>query len=515
MTAKDLKNALLQEAVQGKLVPQIASEGNARDLLEEIRKEKLSHGFANSYGICDGKNKKSKSSDLRSKSQISVTKKELPEITEEEIPFEIPENWCWCRLGEIAGKITDGEHKTPNRTNEYCGFYLLSARNILNGKISLDKVDYVDSNEFERIKKRCNPVKGDILISCSGSVGRSAVIIDENNYVMVRSAAMVKPIINNSFFLMFCIQSPCLQTQIQDSIKQAVQANLFQEAIRNLLIPLPPLAEQERIVAAIEKFMPLIEEYGKKETELKALNEQIGAFTKKAILQEAVQGKLVPQIAAEGNAKDLLEEIKKEKAKLIKEGKIKKEKPLPEITEDEISFDIPENWCWCRLGDICNVRGGKRIPAGRKLTKENTGHKYIRVTDMKNGTVLDNDVQYITDDIYKIIKAYRISKDDVYITVAGTIGQAGTIPEFFDNANLTENADKLELYNTDKKFLVLMLSSPYIQKQIHDSITKVGQPKLAIMRIQTLVIALPPLAEQKRIVAAIEKMLPFCEKLGE
>ena len=108
MTAKDLKNALLQEAVQGKLVPQIASEGNARDLLEEIRKEKLSHGFANSYGICGEKGKKSKSSDLRSKSQIRVTKKELPEITEDEIPFDIPESWCWCRLGEIC-KLIDGE----------------------------------------------------------------------------------------------------------------------------------------------------------------------------------------------------------------------------------------------------------------------------------------------------------------------------------------------------------------------------------------------------------------------
>ena len=236
---------------------------------------------------------------------------------------------------------------------------------------------------------------------------------------------------------------------------------------------------------------------------------------KNALLQEAVQGKLVPQIASEGNARDLLDQIKKEKAKLVKEGKLKKEKPLPEITEDEIPFDIPENWCWCRLGEICNVRGGKRIPAGRKLTRENTGHKYIRVTDMKNGTVLDNDVQYITEDIYKLIKADTISKKDVYITVAGTIGQAGTIPDFFDNANLTENADKLELYKTDKDFIVLMLNSPYIQKQIKDFITKVGQPKLAIMRIQTLVIALPPLAEQKQIVATIEKFMPLIEEYGK
>lgn len=140
--------------------------------------------------------------------------------------------------------------------------------------------------------------------------------------------------------------------------------NVSLAAMRNFPIPLPPLAEQKRIVAAIENFMPLIEEYGKKETELKAINEKIGALTKKAILQEAVQGKLVPQIAAEGNAKDLLEEIKKEKNILIKEGKIKKEKTLPEISDDEIPFDIPENWCWCKLGDIVDklTDGTHRTP---------------------------------------------------------------------------------------------------------------------------------------------------------
>ena len=488
MTAKDLKNALLQEAVQGKLVPQIATEGNARDLLEEIRKEKVKL-------VKEGKIKK---------------EKPLPEITEEDIPFDIPENWCWCRLGEIVD-TNIGLTYTPSDVITDGGTGVLRSNNIQNGKIVYDDLVHVSKS----VPEKCLSKKGDLLICArNGSkalVGKSA-LIEKDGMAFGAFMAIVRSPINP--YILHFINSPVYRAKL-DGVNTTTINQITQDNLRETLLPLPPLAEQKRIVAAIEKFMPLIEEYGKKETELKSFNEQIGTLTKKAILQEAVQGKLVPQIATEGNAKDLLEEIKKGKAKLIKDGKIKKEKPLPEISDDEIPFEIPENWCWCRLGDICNVRGGKRIPAGRKLTKENTGHKYIRVTDMKNGTVLDNDVQYITDDIYEIIKAYTISKDDVYITVAGTIGQAGTIPEFFDNANLTENADKLELYNTDKKFLVLMLSSPYIQKQIHDSITKVGQPKLAIMRIQTLVIALPPLAEQKRIVAAIEKILPLCEKIGE
>ena len=150
-----------------------------------------------------------------------------------------------------------------------------------------------------------------------------------------------------------------------DNTVNTARANISLTAVENFKIPLPPLAEQKRIVAAIEKFMSLIEEYGKKETDLKAFNEQIGTLTKKAILQEAVQGKLVPQIAAEGNAKDLLEEIKKEKAKVADKASSTsfasktREKEFPPITDDEIPFDIPENWCWCRLGEIVYNNGQK------------------------------------------------------------------------------------------------------------------------------------------------------------
>ena len=174
---------------------------------------------------------------------------------------------------------------------------------------------------------------------------------------------------------------------------------------------------------------------------------------KNSVLQLAMHGKLVEQRAEEGTARELLEQIEIEKKRLIKERKLKKEKPLPMITKKEIPFEIPENWEWVRLGNIVSVYGGKRIPAGRKLTELDTGHKYIRVSDMKNGSVNLDDIKYLEEDIYQKIKAYTISKDDIYITVAGTIGQIGTIPVEWDNANLNENAYKLILYKANKNFI--------------------------------------------------------------
>ncbi len=233
---------------------------------------------------------------------------------------------------------------------------------------------------------------------------------------------------------------------------------------------------------------------------------------KNSILQLAIQGKLVPQRPEETNAEDLYKQIQAEKQKLIKEGKIKKEKPLPPITDDEKPFEIPASWKWVRLGEIATVLGGKRIPAGRKLITENTGHIYIRVSDMKDDFVSTNNLMYVPHDIYSTISKYIINKEDIYITVAGTIGRVGKIPPELNGANLTENADRLVFSVIDQNWFIDCLKSSAVQSQITNVTTKVGQPKLAIKRIQELTIPLPPLAEQKRIVAKIEELLPYVER---
>ena len=233
-----------------------------------------------------------------------------------------------------------------------------------------------------------------------------------------------------------------------------------------------------------------------------------------SILQEAIEGRLVPQDPNDEPASVLLDRIREEKKRLVKEGKLKKkdleEKP---ISDDEKPFDIPDNWMWCKLGTIAAVLGGKRIPAGRKLTIENTGHIYIRVSDMKENSVSTDNLQYVPEDIFPSISRYIINKEDVYITVAGTIGKIGKIPSELDGANLTENADRLVFSHINQDWLIKCLESNVVQTQITNVTTKVGQPKLAIQKIQALLIPFPPLAEQKRIVKKIEELFAEIDKL--
>ena len=168
-------------------------------------------------------------------------------------------------------------------------------------------------------------------------------------------------------------------------------------------------------------------------------------------------------------------------------------------------MNLPLNWCKVPLKDICEVKGGKRIPAGEKFEILPTNYKYLRVTDMKNNSIIS--CAYISENIYKLIKNYTISKDDIYITVAGTIGNVGEIPPEYDNSNLTENADKLILNkNINKSWFIKFLKSDTCQKQIKESITKVGQPKLAIKRIEEIMLILPPYNEQLKISNIIDAL---------
>ena len=226
----------------------------------------------------------------------------------------------------------------------------------------------------------------------------------------------------------------------------------------------------------------------------------------------------------------LLERIRAEKEQLIKAGKIKRDKHesvifrrdnsyyeqvdgIERCIDDELPFEIPKSWEWTRLSTIAKVLGGKRIPAGRKLTAENTGHVYIRVSDMKDGTVIQNGLLYVPEDIFNSISKYIIKKEDVFITVAGTIGRIGKIPPELDGANLTENADRLVFSSLNQDWMIFLLQSSFIQNQIAEVTTKVGQPKLAIARIEKLLIPLPPLNEQTRIVEQIAVIFSQMKKL--
>ena len=487
MTPQQLKNAILQQAIQGKLVEQRAEEGTGQELYKVIQDEKQKL-------IQEGKLKKQKA---------------LPEIIEDEIPFEIPETWKWVRLGEISTysqtkkKINVAAIETPMWSLDLEDIEKESGKIIrrvmtIDRKISGEKIIF---KKDQILYSKLRPYLKKILIAPDNGVCSSELV----PFDMIGNC--------DSRFIVYLLKSAYVDFLINSVTYGVKMPRVGTNTMINLLIPLPPLAEQERIVEKIEEFLPLVERYEKAWARLEELNKKFPLDMQKAILGQAIQGKLVEQRAEEGTGQELYKAIQDEKQKLIQEGKLKKQKALPEITEDEIPFEIPETWKWVRLGEIVTVYGGKRIPVGKKLSLTKTEHVYIRVSDMKDGFVSTENLQYISDDIYEKISNYIIKKEDVYITVAGTIGRIGKIPYELDGANLTENADRLVFSAINQDWLIKTLQSNLVQQQIISSTTKVGQPKLAISRIQTILIPLPPLAEQERIVEKIEELLPLVEKL--
>lgn len=488
MLADKLRKAVLQAAIQGKLTKQLLTDGNVADLVAEIKKEK-------ERLIKEKKIKKQKL---------------LPEITAEEIPFEIPDNWCWVRLGDIM--IERGQKK-PEEKFSYIDIGSINNKENKLGECKILSPEKAPSRARKLVKI------GDIIYSTVRPYLLNTCIIDREikpiPIVSTGFAVISTDNIDVNKYIFKVLLSPMFSDYANDreNSKGVAYPAINDTKLKLAILPFPPISEQRRIVEKIEEILNKINKLKANEEKLSLLQKNFPDKLKKSLLQAAIQGKLTEQLPTDDNVDDLLAEIRKEKEKLIKEKKIKKQKPLPLITEEEIPFEIPENWRWVRLGEISTIKGGKRVPAGRKMTKINTGHKYIRVADMKDGTIIDSDIHYIDEEIYKKIHAYTISKDDLYITCAGTIGKVGLVPEFFDGANLTENADKVVFVLLNKYWLYYVLNSEVVQEQIRSVTTKVGQPKLAIKRIENLIIPLLPVEEQKRIVKQLDKFLANIENL--
>lgn len=441
---------------------------------------------------------------------------------DEEIPFDVPQGWEWERWGNIAQTIQYG-YNAP--ALEHGVIKMVRISDIQENCVLWDNVPYclIDENDIDTYLLKVNDI---LFARTGGTVGKSFLVeevpekaIYAGYLIRTRYSSLLNPRYMKSF-----MESQLYWEQLKNGTIATAQPNCNGKTLAKMLLPIPPTKEQDRIVKKLTQLSSFLDNYGLCQDRLNLLNDEIKEQLKKSILQEAIQGKLVPQLTEEGTAQDLLEQIKKEKLNLVKGGKLKKSALATSVIfrgddnkyweksgdnsvciDEEIPFGIPASWSWCRLRNIASIKGGKRIPVGEKLTTENTGHMYIRVADMKENTVKTDDIHYISESIYQKIKSYTISTEDLYITVAGTIGSVGEIPKVFDNANLTENADKIVFRGVCKKFLMYCLLSNFVQSQIKKCTTKVGQPKLAIVRIEDLLIPLPPIKEQYRIVHKIEQ----------
>ena len=438
---------------------------------------------------------------------------EVKDITDD-LPFEIPDSWVWVRLGYIVD-FAQNDTVTVNKIDSLS--WVLDLEDIERDSGTLLRKKTMGETQSKSDKHRF--CKGNVLYSKLRPYLNKVIVADDDGYCTTEILTFDFGHYIDARYAQTFLMSPHFVDYAMAGSYGVKMPRIGSQRGNSSLFPLPPYSEQIRIIAEIEKFEPLIAEYDKLEQQATKLDNEIYDKLKKSILQYAIQGKLVPQEPNDEPASVLLERIRAEKkAKLGKkyvDSYIYKGddncyyEHIAGRTQDElveVPFDIPYGWSWCRLANFAQVLGGKRIPAGRQLTNENTGHYYIKVSDMKENTICLDKLQFVPIDIYPTISRYIINKKDVYITVAGTIGRVGTIPNELDGANLTENADRIVLDEIDQLWLVKCLLSDVVQEQIKEATTKVGQPKLAIARIEKFLIPLPPLAEQNRIVAKINEI---------
>ena len=488
MNAQDLKNSILQLAVQGKLVEQRAEEGTARELLEQIKLEK-------EQLIKDKKIKKSKP---------------LPEITEDEIPFEIPESWEWVRLIDLCSLISDGTHKTPAYV-EY-GVPFISVKDISSGVMDFSNVKYITREEHEKLISRCNPEMNDVLLCRIGTLGKAIKICTDKEFSIFVSLGLLKLIeADVADYIVQVINSGYGYRWIDDNkVGGGTHTNKINlDTLRGMPIPIPPLEEQHRIVAKIEEILPYIDQYDKAYTKLEIFNKKFPEDMKKSILQMAMQGKLVEQRPEEGTADGLYEQIVAEKAQLIKDGKIKKEKPLPEIAEDEIPYEIPSSWRWVRFSEVMDVRDGTHDSP--KYIE--TGIPLVTSKNISGGGLYFSNVKYISrEDADKINERSNVDTGDILFAMIGSIGNPVIVNK--DREFCVKNVALFKNYDKSKMCIEYVYWFLYREQYIMKKVASGGvQSFISLKVFRNYLFPLPPFEEQKRIVAKIEELLPYCDQL--
>ena len=404
MNAQDLKNSILQRAIEGKLVPQRKEEGTAKELLTEIRAEKARL-------IKEKKIKKSKP---------------LPEIKDEEKPFDIPGSWEWVRLMDLCANIVDCPHSTPKYFSNNTGYYAIDT-NVIDSNGEITGWRYVSQESYLQRISRLTPEQGDIVLTREGSIGRAAILPSDKKICLGQRVMLLRPSsYTNIKFIKIILMAPNTLTRLTEKQKGLGAKHINVSDVCKIILPLPPLAEQQRIVAKIEELQPDIDAYDKAKTKLQAIEQRFPDAMKKSLLQYAIEGKLVPQRKEEGTAKDLLAEIRAEKARLVKEKKIKKSKPLPAITDDEKPFDIPDSWEWVRLGELGEWCSGA-TPS--RQHPEYFGGKipWLKTGDLNDGYIKEVP-EYITDDGFKNSSTKINPIGSVLIAMYGaTIGKLGIL----------------------------------------------------------------------------------------
>ena len=469
MNVQQLRNSILQEAIEGRLVPQDPNDEPASVLLNRIREEKKRL-------VKEGK----------------LKKKDLEEtpISEDEKPFEIPDSWEWCRLSSLFNFI-DYRGNTPQKITS--GIPLVTAKNVKKGYNDYSIKDYISAEEYESRKSRGVSKRGDILFTTEAPLGNVSIadldVFSAGQRLITLQSFDIH--YTNNVLIMFFMLSDSFQKTLIEKKTGTTVAGIKASKLKDVLLPLPPLAEQKRIVAKIEELLPKVEEYGKAQDALNKLNEELPEKLKKSVLQEAITGKLVPQDPNDEPASVLLNRIREEKKKLVKAGKLKK-KDLIEtpVEEDEIPFEIPESWEIAKLSLITSLVDGEK----REGNYVCLDAKFLR--GKSTGDMLS--------------KGKYVQKGDNIILVDGeNSGEVFTVPcEGYMGSTFKQ------LWTSGCVYLPYVLYFiKYYKDILRNSKKGAAIPHLNKDIFYNLIIGIPPLAEQKRIVAKIEEVFKEIDKL--
>ena len=447
---------------------------------------------------------------------------------DEEIPFEIPSSWEWTRIGNIFNH-TSGKQQSSSNKNGGTPEKFITTSNLYWGYFVLDNVKVMNFTEEE--SKNCSATKGDLLV-CEGGAGygRSAIWNEDYDICLQNHVHRLRPLVDGTCEYVYYFIYLQKESNNLASVGTAMPG-LSANRLKRLLVPLPPIAEQNRITKKLKEVFLVVEKYNKVQDELNLLNSSLNDILKKSILQEAIQGKLVPQIAEEGTAQELLEQIQQEKSQLIKEGKLKKSaltdsviykgddnkyyeqvgKSDKEITE-EIAFDLPNGWSWCRLKDICSIF------TGATFKKEETVTTKEGVRILRGGNISPFELRIKDDDIFLTkdkVKEDIILKENDILTPAVTslenIGKMVRVNSDMPNTTVGGFVFIIRLYLKNQwlsKYILYLLSSPFMIDFMKSITNKSGQAfyNIGKERLSTALLPIPSLAEQHRIVAQIEKL---------
>ena len=481
MTAEQLKNSILQLALQGRLVDQNPADELAQKLLEQIRAEKK----------------------VMIKAGTIPKDKKMEDVTEDEQLFDLPENWIWTRMGELFQHNTGKALNSTNKDGEVLTY--ITTSNLYWNRFELDNLKSMPFTESE--VEKCTVTKGDLLVCEGGDYGRAAIWnydFDMRIQNHVHRLRAYLPLCTEYFYYVINFLKG---TGLIKGKGIAIQG-LSSGALHNLAVPLPPLEEQKRIVAKIEELMPFVEQYAKASTRLNTLNASFPNRMKKSILQQAVMGKLVPQDPSDEPASVLLKKLVREKKKLSEAGKIYKKKPTdPFYEEDTRPFDIPESWEWVQLSDVSLIQEGAGI---RKFQYRVSGTQLFSVTNILEGDIdLEKKQLYVsTEEFMEKYQHLRLNKGDIVTACSGGSWGKSAIYNEEDEVMLNTSTLRLRFFGdlADNLYLYYLTKSELFKKQLREQLVGM-QPNFGYAHYSRICFPLPPLKEQHRIVEQLERIL--------